>query len=504
VEESTARYPLTIDPIAQQAYLKAGNNGGVTGDFFGVSVAISGDTVVVGATGEDSSSTGVNSTPNESTPNSGAAYVFTRSGTTWSQQAYLKASNPGQDDRFGWSVAVSGDTVVVGAWYEDSSTTGANSVPNESARNSGAAYVFFRSGTTWSQQAFLKASNTGADDSFGWSVAASGDTVLVAAKAESSNSPGVNGTSNENAPASGAAYVFTRIGTTWSQQAFLKASNISWFDQFGYSLAVEGDTIVVGAYREGSSTTGVNSTPNESAYDSGAAYVFVRSGTTWSQQAYLKASNPEPSDYFGTSVAISGNTVVIGASEEDSSARGVNGIQTNNNVDRSGAAYVFVRNGTTWSQQAYLKASNTGTFHYFGYSVAVSGNTVVVGAYGEASNTTGVNSTPNASMSSAGAAYVFTRSGTTWSQQAYLKSSNTGIGDQFGISVAASGDLVVVGAYGESSSTTGVNGSQTNDNAERAGAAYVFSRSGTTWSQQAYVKASNTPSSPGDEDEFGY
>ena len=140
VDERGARYPLTIDPIAQQAYLKASNTG--VADYFGKSVAVSGDTVVVGADNEDSSTTGVNSTPNEEAGTAGAAYVFVRSGTAWSQQAYLKASNTGANDQFGISVAIAGDTVVVGAYFEDSSTTGVNSTPDEAAGGAGAAYVF--------------------------------------------------------------------------------------------------------------------------------------------------------------------------------------------------------------------------------------------------------------------------------------------------------------------------------------------------------------------------
>ena len=164
---------------ALQAYLKSSNTG--VDDYLGFSVAVSGDTAVLGAFGEDSSTTGVNSKPNEGSLDSGAAYVFVRNGTNWTQQAYLKASNPGVDDNFGWSVAVSGDTVVIGAQNEDSSTTGINSIPNNYASNSGAAYVFVRSGTNWTQQAYLKASNTGKDDEFGYSVAVSGDTVVVGA-----------------------------------------------------------------------------------------------------------------------------------------------------------------------------------------------------------------------------------------------------------------------------------------------------------------------------------
>jgi hypothetical protein len=160
---------------------------------------------------------------------------------------------------------------------------------------------------------------------------------------------------------------------------------------------------------------------------------------------------------------------------EDSNATGVNGTQSDNSADASGAAYVFVRSGTTWSQQAYLKASNTGASDKFGYSVAIAGDTVVVGAYLEDSNATGVNGDgSNNSAINSGAAYVFVRSGTTWSQQAYLKASNTGANDLFGFLVAISGDTVVVGAYGEASNATGVNGTQSDNSASSAGAAYVF------------------------------
>jgi hypothetical protein len=269
-----------------------------------------------------------------------------------------------------------------------------------------------------------------------------------------------------------------RSGTTWTQQAYLKARNTGSYDEFGLSVSVSGDTVVVGALHENSSTTGPNSTPNESANASGAAYVFVRSGTTWTQQAYLKASNTGAEDVFGWSVSVSGDTVVVGAPQEDSSTTGVNSTP-NESGGSSGAAYVFVRGGTTWTQQAYLKASNTGAGHDFGVSVSVSGDTVVVGAFGEHSNTTGVNSTPNGLAPESGAAYVFVRSGTTWTQQAYLKASNTGAYDEFGWSVSASGDTVVVGAFGEDSSTTGVN-STPNESASGSGGAYVFVRSGTT------------------------
>ena len=352
VDESSARYPITIDPIAQQAYLKP-NAVGTTqaGDTFGASVAVSGDTVVVGAFKEDSSTTGVNSTPNESAADAGAVYVFVRSGSTWSQQAYLKASQVTAGDQFGYSVALSGDTLVVGATFEDSNTTGVGSTPNESASAAGAAYVFVRSGTTWSQQAYLKASQVTLNDWFGYSVSVSGNTVVVGSFFEDSSTTGVGSTPNESASGAGAAYVFVRSGTTWSQQAYLKASQVSVDDGFGYSASVSGDTVVVGALYEDSSTTGVNSTPNESASAAGAAYVFVRSGTTWSQQAYLKASQVSASDTFGYALAVSGDTLVVGAYQEDSSTTGVNSTP-NESTSGAGAAYVFARSGTTWSQQA--------------------------------------------------------------------------------------------------------------------------------------------------------
>jgi uncharacterized repeat protein (TIGR01451 family) len=270
----------------------------------------------------------------------------------------------------------------------------------------------------------------------------------------------------------GAAYIFVRSGTAWSQQAYLKASNTDTGDRFGQSVAVSGDTVVVGAPGEDSNATGVNGNEaDNSASVAGAAYVFVYDGTAWSQQAYLKASNTDAIDRFGRSVAIDGDTVVVGADGEDSDATD----QADNSASVAGAAYIFVRSGTAWSQQAYLKASNTDAGDRFGQSVAVSGDTVVVGAPGEDSNATGVNGNEaDNSASFAGAAYVFVYDGTAWSQQAYLKASNTDAIDRFGWSVAVSGDTVVVGATGEDSNAAGVNGNEANNSASDSGAAYVF------------------------------
>ncbi len=192
------------------------------------------------------------------------------------------------------------------------------------------------------------------------------------------------------------------------------------------------------------------------------------------QPAYLKASNTEVSDLFGYSVSISGDTVVVGAHGEDSNATGVNGDQSNNQAHGSGAAYVFVRNGDTWIQQAYLKASNTDASDGFGAKVAISGDTVVIGAASEASGATGVNGNQNGNGTPyAGAAYVFQRNGTSWSQETYLKASNSDTDDRF-VPVAVCGETLVVGAYREGSASTGVNGDQNDNSAWQAGAAYVF------------------------------
>ncbi len=467
---------------SQQAYLKASNTD--PGDSFGGSVAVSGNTMVVGAPSECSNATGVNGNQNDnSAGSSGAAYVFVRSASGWSQEAYLKASNTGANDQFGTTLAVSGDTVVIGAPGESSQATGVNGNQSDNdAPYSGAAYVFVRSGTNWTQQAYLKASNTELLDLFGISVTVSGDTIVVGANRESSRATGVNGDESDNsAQYAGAAYVFVRSGTNWSQQAYLKASNTGGPGYFGGSVSVSRDTVVVGAGGEGSSATGVNGSQNDTnAPYAGAAYVFVRSGTNWTQQAYLKASNSGSNNYFGGAVSISGETVAIGANGEPSNATGVNGNQSDKSALNSGAAYVFVRRGTNWSQEAYLKASNTEAEDLFGLSISISGDIVAIGATGESSNATGVNGSQNDNTApNAGAAYVFVRSGMNWTQQAYLKASNTGAGDFFGGSVAVSRDTVVAGASGEGGSATGVNGNQSNTNAPDSGAAYVFTGLGS-------------------------
>jgi hypothetical protein len=453
-----------------------------------------------------------------------AVTVTTETGTTRTYtvvvgrsfvSAYVKASNTEAGDWFGYSVSLSSDgtRLAVGAFDEESSATGVggNQVDN-SAPNSGAVYVFSRTGTTWTQEAYVKASNTGADDWFGYSVSLSSDgtRLAVGAYQEDSSATGVGGNQADNsAGSSGAAYVFSRTGTTWTQEAYIKASNTGADDWFGCSVSLSSDgmRLAVGARHEDSSATGVGGNQaDNSAGASGAVYMFSRTGTTWTQEAYVKASNTETSDWFGYSVSLSsdGTRLAVGAQWEDSSATGVGGNQVDNGASSSGAVYVFSRTGTTWTQEAYVKASNTGAWDCFGTSVSLSadGTRLAVGAQ-ENSSATGVGGNQtDESASSSGAVYVFSRAGTTWAQEAYVKASNTGTSDNFGcsVSLSADGTRLAVGAYHEDSSATGVGGNQADNSAVGSGAVYVFSRTGTTWTQEAYVKASNTAA----YDYFGY
>ncbi len=465
IADEQAAFPITVDPFVHVAYLKASNTG--AGDAFGLAVAEDGDTLVIGAPLEDSAATGVGGNQaDNSAADAGAAYVYVRVAGVWQQQAYLKASNSGAGDRFGIAVAISGDTLVVGADFEDSAANGVGGDgADDSKPNSGAAYVFVRSGSVWSQQAYVKASNTDSGDWFGRYVAIHGDTVVIGAQSEDSSATAVNGDQASNGAAdSGAAYVFVRSGTSWSQEAYLKASNAEAVDRFGCAVGVSGSTIVVGASDEDSSAAVVDGDQsNNSANEAGAAYVFVRSGTTWSQQAYLKASNTDPVDTFGGFVAISGDTVVVGANREDSSATGVNGDPSDDNAADAGAAYVFVRTAGAWSQQAYVKPSSASAGSWFGAAVAVLGDRIVVGARFQA-----------ALGPDSGAAYVFDRNGSTWAQHAYLQAPNAAIGDNFGAAVSLSGGSIVVGALFEDSAAVGVNGDLGDESSTDAGAAYVF------------------------------
>ena len=343
----------------------------------------------------------------------GAAYVWTRSGATWSEQQKLTADDGAPVDIFGFSAAVSGDTAVIGAPRHD--------IGGDIDR--GAAYVFVRSGATWSQQQKLTANDGAGGDWFGYSVAVDGDTVLVGARTAD-----VSGNADQ-----GAAYVFVRSGTTWTQEQKLIAADGAADDLFGHSVGLDGDTAIVGARDEGP------------LFEQGAAYVFSRAGATWSEQQKLRASDGDRFDYFGISVDVDADTAIVGACCTDDGSD-----------DEVGAGYAFTRVGTTWSEQQKLTTAGAMDGDRLGYSVALEGDRAVLGAIG-------------AGPGLQGAAYVFERAGTAWSERDRLTAGDGVDGDQLGAAVALSGDTVVAGAEWHSAQLP-------ND-----GAAYVFAFGCESW-----------------------
>jgi hypothetical protein len=320
----------------------------------------------------------------------GAVYVFVRSGPGWTQQAKLTAAVHGFNDWFGGAVALSGDTALIGApWYDSAGKT-----------DRGAVYVFVRSGTSWSQQGGpIMAGDGAANDWFGWSVALSGDTAVIGAP-----------TDDVLYADQGSAYVFVRSGGSWSQQGLkLWAGEGRATDRLGTSVALSGDTALVGA---------PEFELDGAHRDQGGAWVFVRSGTDWSQQGGpLTASDANAAGSFGSSVALSGETALVGAFSQD-------------------AGYVFVRSGTSWSQQAKLTAVGGAPEDLSGSSVALAADTAVLGACPSGGNI----------EASQGSVCVFTRSAGSWSQQALLTVVDGSLGDRLGVSVALSGASVLAGA----------------------------------------------------------
>jgi hypothetical protein len=522
---------LMVDAIG---YFKASNS--ETFDKFGNTVALSADgkTLVVGAPWEDSSATGVNGDQaNNLSTNSGAVYVFRLEGAAWVPQAYLKASNAEQYDLFGHSVALSasGNTLVVGARNEDSGATGINGDQYDDQNfppgSSGAVYVFQFDGNNWEQDSYIKASNTGQGDhfkdgghtwpgdQFGSSVALSDDGTILAvgAPTEDSSATGIDGDQSDHWADgtmydSGAAYTFTFNGSEWAQQAYIKPSFSRPNYKFGSMVALSGNgtVLAVAASWDDTDAVGVNDPPIEvstGAGRTGAVHAFDFDGSTWAQRAYIKGSNTEAGDWFGGSITLSadGSTLAVGAVGEAGSATGINGDETDNSASYSGAVYIYRFDNNTWSQQAYVKASNADTLHdiNFGRSVALSmdGDLLAVGASGENSSATGINGdqySVSPDTENSGAVYLFRFEGSEWGQRAYVKSSNPFSsphscpshapdpeycdwpGDASGSSVALSADggTLAVGAIGEDGGGAGVSGDYADNSAEESGAVNVY------------------------------
>lgn len=479
VEEHDAAYPLTIDPLfTLQQKLQLAD--GATQDFLGHSVAIDGNTAIVGAPYDDVTK-----------EDQGAAYVFVRSGATWTQQARLTASDAAVFDLFGWAVAIDGDTALVGAYNG----------PGAAGPDQGAAYVFVRSGRKWTQQARLNASDGMAAGLFGTSLALDGNTALIGAACYR--------VSPTLAP--GAAYVFTRSGTAWTQQARLTFSAGADDDRFGQAVALDGDTALIG-------TPGAEVGANT---NQGSVYVFTRNGTLWGARQTLNVAEGAPVDLFGGAVAISGNTALIGAAGRGNEEQGIVyafergaggswaltgpigparseplacfGVSVALSGDTAviGAsfglfapgvdhrsAYVFARSGHSWRQIRQLGPGLGSADDRFGYAVAIDENTVLAGAFQS-----------DAAAGDQGAAYVFTIRDSQHIERQRLSAGDGAAGDRFGNAVALSGDTLVVGAENDD---IGANVDQ--------GSACVFTRSGATWSFQQKLTANDGAA----KDHFGH
>ena len=352
----------------QQAYLKGGDSPSES-DFFGTGVAISGDTIVVGAM------RGNLFNPLDVSNRNGTAYVFVRNGETWTQQQQLTASDAAPSDVFGFSVALQKDTLVIGAPEE-------SSVANQS----GAAYVFTRDGTSWTQSAKLKPKNPVEASLFGCAVALDNDTLIVGAGDHNGR-----GTRRLRRPCSCGKAIHG------SEQQRLAAAKPSAQGTFGYSVALRGDRIAVGSPR-----ADIVSSP------SGEVYLFERTGQTWTQSGVLAAPVPRASDYFGARVALTDTALLVGSNGESSGARGLNGDASRTDGAGSGAAYLYARQGESWTESAYIKSENSDKTDDFGFYVALSDSTVVVSAIWEASATQGINGNAgDNSASKSGAVYVF-------------------------------------------------------------------------------------------------
>ena len=497
-------------------------------DYFGYAVALSGNSAIVGCIrnghlGKDS----------------GAAYIFTRDGTAWTQEAKLVGNNTGSGDRFGVSVGINGNFAIVGCpengptgaayiferegskWVQRTGRFQRRIIPNRKvdgfafgtsvaisdkiavigatrADGSGKVYIFTPNAKKlWEQQTKFAGHDSEEGDRFGGVVELRGNRLIVGAPNHSAGGS-----------SSGAAYIFEHAEAAWQQQSKLSDSETASEDQFGYAVAIGENYAIVGARQDddGGSNAGAayifsrrridwtrqakliandiapgdlfgysvaisGDTALIGAYgnddlapDAGAAYIFVRSGISWIQQAKLTSSDAQQFDHFGASVAIDGDTALIGAFGKD------------NLTADSGAAYIFVRNGTVWTEQAKLQLNTPVASDLFGYSVAISGNTAIVGAHQR-----------DEAGEDSGGAYIFARSGSAWQQEATLISSDMGIGDEFGFSVSISGDTAVIGAPKDDHEVADT------------GAAYVFARRGTNWIEQAKLSAGDASTS----DQFG-
>ena len=463
----STRYSIDVihsaTSLSERGFIKASNTR--ADHRFGRAIALSANGLVmaVGATGEDSNATGIGGTQTNTTAaRSGAVYVFRRASTAlpWLQEAYLKASNAQAADGFGWAVRLSSDgsTLAVGAPGEDSDArgVGGNQASN-GATDSGAVYVFRRAASAWTQEAYLKGSNADPLDAFGWTLGLSDDGAKLVIGA-----PFEDGASNAT-ESSGAVYVFARAGAAWSEVSVVRAQTPSRNFLFGKVVALSGD----GA----SLAVGSPSKNAVSVYRGSASFVF---------DADLRA-NTKADDQFGTALALSNDGVVlaVGAPSESTLAVGVNPTVSTGTAQGSGAVYVMRRAGTSWAQEAFVKATNTHDGDAFGSAVALSGNgtTLACGAPSEDSDSRGLEGIQSlVTGPDSGAVFLYRLTSGTWGRLAYVKASNAASADGFGAAVAltSAGSGLLASAPGDDSNATGLDGDSMNDSAMESGACFAF------------------------------
>ncbi|MEH0022218.1 MAG: cohesin domain-containing protein [Desulfobacter sp.] len=376
---------------AEITEFKISASDGTENDEFGGTVSVDGDYAVVGARRDESYK--------------GAAYVFKKEGTTWTQQAKLTAADGEANDYFGATVSIDGDYIVISAHQDD-----------DAAINAGAVYVFKRDGETWVQQAKLTASDASYDESFGTACAISGDYIVVGLSMD-----------DDEEMNSGSAYIFKRDGETWTEQAKIKPSYATAGNSFGRSVAIEGDYVSIGANYD---TTGTYT---------GSVYIFKRDGVTWAEQDILKASDTVFGDNFGGNLTMDGNYLITTASEKHEV------------VTRSAAVYIFKRDGSTWAEQAKLTAPTPVANDFFGFGASIGGNYAAVTAVGD--NTNGADS---------GAVYLYKLEGDTWTEHAKLTASDGAAVDLFGYVASISRNHLLAGSPRD------------DDNGTDSGSAYMF------------------------------
>ena len=386
---STTIIFLTVIVIshAQITEVKILPSDGSVGDEFGSSVSICGDYVIAGANKDDNSK--------------GSAYIFKKDGTNWVEEQKLTASDGAADDRFGSAVSIWGEYAIIGAAFND-----------VSGEDEGSAYIYKRDGTNWVEEQKLTASDGAEYDCFGGSVSISENYAIVGASWD-----------DDNGGSSGSAYIFRRNGTSWIEEQKLTASDGGEYNYFGESVSISGDFVIVGADRD-----------DDNGQRSGSAYIFKRNGTNWVEEQKLTASDGAAFDRFGGSVSISEDYVIVGASEDDNS---------------KGSAYIFKRDGTNWVEEQKLIASDCVENDLFGCSVSISGVYATIGA--QEWGTDG-----------RGSAYIFKRDGTNWIEEAKLLAGDGDFADWFGVSVSISEDYVIIGASGD------------HDNGLNSGSAYIY------------------------------